>query len=133
MLPLAAASPGEAARRGSIYDASMLRSPRRPGVPPPPLPPSRSAETNRYTTPALVIAATTAAGLALSGCGYERVRLQAARDLACASSQVTTVQDGGGRVVASGCGRQASYFCSIDVRGAETCVRERPRPPSEGE
>ena len=61
-------------------------------------------------------------------CAPDRIRVRAARDLECAAGRIETTQIDDSRIRALGCGRSATYYCSVDSRGEDVCTREKPNP-----
>lgn len=56
---------------------------------------------------------------------------RAASDLSCPPKQVSTWEVEEGRYRAEGCGRAATYFCTMDTKGREVCDLERPSAAAE--
>ena len=69
--------------------------------------------------------------LAAVACAPDQLRLRAAKDLECPSSKVNTTQIDDSRVRATGCGRNATYYCGVDSHGFDNCSREKPNPRAE--
>lgn len=70
-------------------------------------------------------AAALALAAASAACGTSQLAHQAARDLRCPAKQIEVTEVDEVRQRADGCGRTASYVCSVDMHSRTTCVRER--------
>jgi hypothetical protein len=64
----------------------------------------------------------------LTGCGADQLKVRAAREIECPKEKIDMEQIDDSRIRASGCGRTATYFCSMDSRGMDFCDREKPNP-----